>query len=138
MDLNRRSFLKAAGLTTLAGLGGHAAMELLAPGALDAAVSAKIEAFPEALTAKRWAMLIDTNKFASIRLYQQCIDACHKAHNVPEIPGKQEVKWQTFLSGSTTRLGSRKNQASTVSAFVQSLRQPSVRACLSDQGHIQT
>jgi Fe-S-cluster-containing dehydrogenase component len=93
MDLNRRSFLKAAGLTTLAGLGGHAAMELLAPGALDAAVSAKIEAFPEALTAKRWAMLIDTNKFTSIRLYQQCIDACHKAHNVPEIPGKQEIKW---------------------------------------------
>lgn len=93
MALNRRSFLKAAGLTTLAGLGGHAAMELLAPGALDAAQPATIGAFPEALTGKRWAMVIDTTKFTSTRLYQKCIDACHTAHNVPNIPGKQEIKW---------------------------------------------
>jgi len=93
MALNRRSFLKAAGLTTLAGLGGHAAMELLAPGALDAAQPAKIGAFPEALIGKRWAMVIDSTKFTSMRLLQKCIDACHTAHNVPNIPGKQEVKW---------------------------------------------
>lgn len=93
MALNRRSFLKAAGLTTLAGLGGHAAMEILAPGALEAAQPVKIGSFPEAITAKRWAMLIDTEKFTSASLYQKCIDACHKAHNVPDIPGKQEIKW---------------------------------------------
>lgn len=93
MVLNRRFFLKAAGLTTLAGLGGHAAMEFLAPGALDAAQPAKISVFPEALTAKRWAMVIDKTKFTSWTLYQKCIDACHTTHNVPNIPGKQEIKW---------------------------------------------
>lgn len=93
MALNRRSFLKAAGLTTLAGLGGHAAMELLAPGALEAAQAAKIGSFPEALEGKRWALLIDSEKFTSAKLYQKCIDACHSAHNVPNIPGKQEIKW---------------------------------------------
>lgn len=90
MALNRRYFLKAAGLTTLAGLSGHAAMELLAPGALEAA---QLGGYPEALTAKRWGMVIDMEKFTTAKLYQKCIDACHAAHNVPTIPGKQEVKW---------------------------------------------
>jgi len=95
MALNRRSFLKAAGLTTLAGLGGHAAMEMLAPGSLDAAASGsgQVSGYPEALHAKRWAMLIDTEKFTTASVYQRCIDACHTTHNVPSIPGKQEVKW---------------------------------------------
>ena len=40
----------------------------------------------------RWAMLVDTR-----RLDEQAIErmarACHKAHNVPDMPGRQEVKW---------------------------------------------
>lgn len=93
MAFNRRFFLKAAGLTTLAGLGGHTALDLLVPGALDAVQPASIGAFPEALTGKRWAMLVDSQKFTTAALYQKCIQACHVAHNVPTIPGKQEIKW---------------------------------------------
>ncbi|TVQ99743.1 MAG: 4Fe-4S dicluster domain-containing protein [Desulfovibrionales bacterium] len=93
MAINRRTFLKAAGLTTLAGVAGHAAMELLTPGALEAARPESVGRFPEELTAKRWAMLIDTEKFTTAQTFQRCIDACHVLHNVPHIPGDKEIKW---------------------------------------------
>ncbi|GAB6057476.1 sulfate reduction electron transfer complex DsrMKJOP subunit DsrO [Desulfonatronum parangueonense] len=93
MAINRRTFLKAAGLATLAGVGGHAAMELLAPGSLGASGPARVTAYPEALHGERWAMAIDMERFTSARLYQQCIDACHQRHNVPHIPGKDMIKW---------------------------------------------
>lgn len=48
---------------------------------------------PGALQAKRWAMVIDTRKFTRPEHFQRVIDACHETHNVPTIPGKQDVKW---------------------------------------------
>jgi molybdopterin-containing oxidoreductase family iron-sulfur binding subunit len=57
MGINRREFLKVAGISTLIGLGGKAAFELLAPGEIEAA----LEEVP--LTAgKKWGMVVDMTK----------------------------------------------------------------------------
>ncbi|MCB2187457.1 MAG: 4Fe-4S dicluster domain-containing protein [Deltaproteobacteria bacterium] len=89
MSLDRRRFLKLAGLTTLVGLGGTAGWELLRPGALEAAQETPN---PGALTARRWGMVIDMQKFTP-ETAQASIDACNYYHNVPTIDTKQNIKW---------------------------------------------
>ncbi len=79
MGMDRRDFIKLAGLSTLLGLGGKSALELLRPGQ----VAAAMEAEPEALTAKRWAMVVDMRKLDE-QTAQKCIVACHRVHNVPD------------------------------------------------------
>ena len=89
MGLNRRDFLKIAGISGLMGLGGKAALEVLRPGELEASL-------PKAppTVAKHWAMVIDTRKLKTEEDLQRCIDACHRTHNVPKIPSaKEEIKW---------------------------------------------
>lgn len=55
---------------------------------------ASYEAPKGALTAKRWAMVIDTRKFNTDEDFQKVIDACHNEHNVPSgIPDNQDIKW---------------------------------------------
>jgi molybdopterin-containing oxidoreductase family iron-sulfur binding subunit len=86
MGVNRRDFLKIAGLSTLAGLGGRAAWDLLAPGELEASELPLSEG-------KTWGMVIDTSKMDEA-LMEKCIEACHHFHNVPNIGNpKEEVKW---------------------------------------------
>lgn len=88
MKRSRRQFLKVAGLSVL-GLGAQ-----LATGSVAGAAEAEQYApHAEGLTAERWAMVIDTRAFESAEDFTACIDACHKAHNVPNIPGNQEIKW---------------------------------------------
>lgn len=90
-SLNRRQFLKIAGVTALAGLGGLPAF----------AVSGKKEAAAplagqeaKALTAKKWAMVVDMSKFKTEADHKRVIEACHKAHNVPNFGNpKDEIKW---------------------------------------------
>lgn len=89
MKTSRRDFLKAAGLCA-AGLG-LAWPDLTKAGARTAE-SAMIRS-PKELTAKRWAMVIDTRIMASPRLQRKVIAACHTYHNVPSLSGPQEVKW---------------------------------------------
>jgi Fe-S-cluster-containing dehydrogenase component len=88
MDINRREFLKIAGASTIVGiLGGWTAVEVLAPGELESRQS------PQALTAKRWAMVVDTKRMDEANA-RNCIEACHRVHNVPSIDDtKSEVKW---------------------------------------------
>jgi molybdopterin-containing oxidoreductase family iron-sulfur binding subunit len=102
MGIDRRNFIKLAGLSTLLGLGGKSAFELLRPGQVEAAMEAK----PEALKAKRWSMVVDMRKLDE-QIAKKCSDACHKVHNVPDFknpidPTKKvsdedlvrwEVKW---------------------------------------------
>lgn len=88
MNNSRRSFLKVAGLSVFAlssGVAGLANAAQVAPG--------RYERGTNALHAKRWAMVIDTRAFKSAEEYKPIIEACHSFHNVPNIPGKQEVKW---------------------------------------------
>jgi Fe-S-cluster-containing dehydrogenase component len=90
MEMDRREFLKLFGASSLVGmLGGWEAVELLAPGEAEARYLAK----PEALTAERWAMVIDTKKL-DVKTARRCIAACHHVHNVPDIEDpKREIKW---------------------------------------------
>jgi Fe-S-cluster-containing dehydrogenase component len=88
MEITRREFLKIAGASTIVGiLGGWSAVEVLAPGELESRQS------PQALTAKRWAMVVDTKRMDEANA-RNCIEACHRVHNVPSIDDtKSEVKW---------------------------------------------
>jgi molybdopterin-containing oxidoreductase family iron-sulfur binding subunit len=88
--MDRRRILKITGLSTLVGLlGGWEFVELLAPGELDAGYLPK----EEALTAKRWAMLIDMRKFTE-EAAQRCMTICHQIHNIPDVgDSKREIKW---------------------------------------------
>ncbi|MBD5607591.1 MAG: 4Fe-4S dicluster domain-containing protein [Desulfovibrio sp.] len=88
MKDSRRRFLKMAGISAFAligGLGASAANAQIAPG--------KYIPRKGGLTAKRWAMVIDTRQFATARDYEPCIAACDRAHNIPHIPTDQNVKW---------------------------------------------
>ncbi|RLB29101.1 MAG: 4Fe-4S ferredoxin [Deltaproteobacteria bacterium] len=88
MGIDRREFLKVAGLSALFGLGGRAAMDILAPGELEA--SAEI---PPLKKGKQWAMVVDALKMDEA-VMDKCIEACHHEHNVPDLgTPKEEIKW---------------------------------------------
>ena len=87
MDEKRRTFLKIAGLSLLGGLGVKPVADALAEKNQDTYTS-----MPEALTGKRWAMVIDVKKCKED--CNECITACHTVHNVPDLGNpKDEVKW---------------------------------------------
>lgn len=88
MSMDRRQFLKMAGLGSLLGLGGFGSMEILRPGSLEASEEAATAA-----GVKRLAMAIDMSKYDAAAI-KKSINACHSIHNVPDIPNtKDEVKW---------------------------------------------
>lgn len=88
MGVDRRDFLKIAGISALLGLGGKTAIDFLAPGDLEAS----IDAVPLA-EGKRWAMVIDMQKMDE-EIMDKCIAACHSEHNVPDLGNpKDEIKW---------------------------------------------
>ncbi len=86
MNSSRRNFLKATGLFLL-GLGvkpslGRGSAQDASPFLID----------PRALKGSRWGMVIDLKKCRPN--CQDCIIACHLAHNVPEFGNsKDEIKW---------------------------------------------
>jgi Fe-S-cluster-containing dehydrogenase component len=84
MIISRKEFLKITGVSMLAVAGNRFA------GAMQAAS-------PEsrrALTAGRWAMVIDLTRCMQETGCTQCIDACHQYHNVPDIQDSaHEIKW---------------------------------------------
>jgi Fe-S-cluster-containing dehydrogenase component len=92
MAMDRRDFLKAAGLSALFGLGGKMALDILAPGELEASM----ESLPLS-QAKRWSMVIDMRKCLDRQEKgecKECILACHREHNVPDFGHrKEEIKW---------------------------------------------
>jgi len=91
MQRSRRDFLKLAGISAAALSAGT--LGLLGGGAKAADTLPQASNFEHPLTAKRWAMVVDTPKFDGA-LMDKCIEACHSYHNVPDIPDKkQEVKW---------------------------------------------
>jgi molybdopterin-containing oxidoreductase family iron-sulfur binding subunit len=90
MSINRRQFLKIAGASVIAGLGGLSAFEILLPGQFEAA---QVLRNPKALVGKRWGMVIDMKKLNEETM-KKCIDICHRIHNVPDIKNpKEEIKW---------------------------------------------
>ncbi len=90
MNKSRRSFLKVAGFSAFALTSGMAALSGVAQAQI---APGKYEPAANALHAKRWAMVIDTRQFKGPEDYKPLSDACHAFHNVPQIPGNQEIKW---------------------------------------------
>ena len=84
MSMDRRKFLKVAGVSAL-GLAGLPASRLLAAG------DPRFNPPAEGLQGKQWAMVIDLTVKASDNA---AIAACHKIHNVPEhVNPRHEIKW---------------------------------------------
>ena len=88
MNHTRRNFLKFAGLTAASLCVASAGSALAVSGA-----GSSIKDGEKALKAKRWAMVIDTKKCGTKEAIDVLAKACHSVHNVPSIPGKQDVKW---------------------------------------------
>jgi Fe-S-cluster-containing dehydrogenase component len=109
MGVNRRKFLKIAGISTL-GVAAKPAADAFGISPTEW-LDKKLGGFTipetlfhffhkpagltpgEALTAKRWAMVVNV-KHLDDEIAQVCIDACHRAHNVPDIDNpRHEIKW---------------------------------------------
>ena len=46
------------------------------------------------ISAQRWAMVVDLQACRREEGCRDCIDACHRVHNVPDLPDPEdEVKW---------------------------------------------
>ncbi|MEK7197820.1 MAG: twin-arginine translocation signal domain-containing protein, partial [Nitrospirota bacterium] len=68
--MNRREFIKLAGISTLVGVGGVSVFNKLQQNALEAS---EFTAGTEALNAKQWAMVIDMSKFKTPEDYKRCM-----------------------------------------------------------------
>jgi len=91
MRADRRTFMKIAGLTVV-GLSLRPTVDALAGG--EQVESANQTAPTGALTAKRWAMVVDETKCWKDSGCTDCIEACRKAHNIPTFDDpKSEIKW---------------------------------------------
>jgi Fe-S-cluster-containing dehydrogenase component len=88
MAINRKAFLRIAGLS-LAALGAKkAASAFMRPNQNTAASTAGAGAV------KRWAMVVDARKCLKEEGCNRCIQACNRSHNVPQIGDRRhEVKW---------------------------------------------
>jgi molybdopterin-containing oxidoreductase family iron-sulfur binding subunit len=97
MSVERRKFLKIAGLTAL-GLAGGAPAKILSE---DGTIVDSTELLGDTtstprgpLTAKRWAMVVDLAKCREQGDCDDCRKACHLVHNVPQFDNpKDEIKW---------------------------------------------
>ncbi len=98
MSMDRRKFLKAAGLTALVGLGGKGAFELLRPGKVDAEMGHKdhgeeVHGDKKSRSKVRLAMLIDVMALNKKNI-EKIVHTCHYLHNVPNWGDpKDEIKW---------------------------------------------
>ncbi len=96
MDNSRRKFLKLAGLTA-AGLTAAPAISSLASS--DSQPSGgKVMKNPEALTAGRWGMVIDTRQFHSSADLEPLIEACNRVHNIPTFEEDLKIPHLPFAS----------------------------------------
>ena len=88
MGMDRREFLKFAGISTLLAAGGKAAFDVLAPGELEASMKSV-----PLTKAKQWAMVVDMSRIDD-GIMDACIEACHREYNVPDMGNpKDEIKW---------------------------------------------
>lgn len=82
----RRTFLKRAGCAAL----GAGSVAMLAAAGRSVAESGG----EPAPAAKQWGLVVDLKKCRSESVRQACIEACHAAHNVPNMPeGRQKIEW---------------------------------------------
>ena len=88
MEISRRGFFKIVGFGAL-GLMAKPVVDGLSRLSLARAMSAG-----DALTAKRWAMVVNLKACRAGDGCRECLDACHRVHNVPDFGNpKDEIKW---------------------------------------------
>jgi len=94
MDSSRRRVLQLLGLSSLA-LTATPVLNAFAAGTEHAEETKPvIKPDKKALTAKQWAMVIDTRQFESVDDVEPLIEACDSIHNVPHLNNKRhEIKW---------------------------------------------
>lgn len=136
MNTSRRSFLKVAGLSAFALSSGMASLAGTVGAARAQIAPGRYEKGEHALTAKRWAMVIDTRLFRGPEDYEPLIEACHKVHNVPHIPGNQDIKWfwldkyeRVFPDDMNAHINDKTRQASYPLLCNHCTNPPCVRVC---------
>jgi Fe-S-cluster-containing dehydrogenase component len=88
MKISRKGFLRLSGLSLLAVAGKRTIGALLGEARGDASAQ------PASRVATRWGMVVDPSKCRKKDGCVDCINACHKTHNVPVINDPlHEVKW---------------------------------------------
>ncbi|MFO8082721.1 MAG: 4Fe-4S dicluster domain-containing protein [Desulfobacterales bacterium] len=95
MKSSRRTFLKIAGISAL-GVGAKPVLDTFAAVGGHGPKQAEpiLKKGEKALTAKQWAMVVDTRKIKSNKDVEPLFEACHRVHNVPDMPIKRhEIKW---------------------------------------------
>lgn len=104
MSINRRQFLRRAGMITALGLGSSFIISGFRK--KEIAEAAGYIKNHKDLPARRWAMVVDMSKMTEAD-HNRVIEACHSIHNVPDFPtAKDEIKWiwkddyyHTFIGG---------------------------------------
>ncbi|UCG79818.1 MAG: 4Fe-4S dicluster domain-containing protein [Desulfobacterales bacterium] len=110
MGVNRRKFLKIAGMSTLGAAAAPASNALGAVNPIEW-VNEKLGGFTpfetllhllhrpvgyepgEALTGQRWVMVVNV-KGLDEEIAEACMEVCHRVHNVPKIDNpRHEIKW---------------------------------------------
>jgi Fe-S-cluster-containing dehydrogenase component len=89
MELDRRTLLKLTGLTLL-GFAAKPGWEVFSQ--ID---PPELNPTAESLAKIRWGMAVDLKKcWSAPEGCRDCIDACHRIHNVPDMGTmKEEIKW---------------------------------------------
>jgi molybdopterin-containing oxidoreductase family iron-sulfur binding subunit len=94
MQSSRRRFLKLAGVSA-AGLSAKPIIDVMASDSSESQrIAPQVGTNENELTAKQWALVVDTAKFHGPEDLEPLIEVCHKIHNVPELETKNhEIKW---------------------------------------------
>ncbi len=93
MDSSRRRVLQFFGISSLALMTRPVYNALATEGHAEKSRE-HIKRGEKALTAKQWAMVIDTRQFESVEDMEPLIEACNKIHNIPHFEDKRhEIKW---------------------------------------------
>jgi Fe-S-cluster-containing dehydrogenase component len=92
MDDSRRDFLKKIGCAALVTGGGFPLLAAAGRALEEEGGAAAAEG--KASPGKQWGLVIDIQKCLGEEVRRACSEACHREHNVPQLPdAKEEVKW---------------------------------------------